>query len=48
MKPQMRIERAINQALEQGYRTADLAGAGKAIGTNEMGDIIARFVAEGA
>lgn len=42
------IERAINQALEQGYRTADLAGAGKAIGTNEMGDIIARFVAEGA
>ncbi|WP_447872256.1 3-isopropylmalate dehydrogenase [Serratia fonticola] len=41
------IERAINQALEQGYRTADLAGAGKAIGTNEMGDIIARFVAEG-
>ncbi|PVZ88889.1 3-isopropylmalate dehydrogenase [Serratia sp. S1B] len=42
------IERAINQALEQGYRTADLAGAGKAVGTNEMGDIIARLVAQGA
>ncbi|CNL00859.1 3-isopropylmalate dehydrogenase [Yersinia enterocolitica] len=41
------IERAINQALEQGYRTADLAGDGNAIGTNEMGDIIAKFVAEG-
>ncbi|CNH83586.1 3-isopropylmalate dehydrogenase [Yersinia pekkanenii] len=41
------IENAINQALEQGYRTADLAGNGKAIGTNEMGDIIAKFVAEG-
>ncbi|WP_127957399.1 3-isopropylmalate dehydrogenase [Serratia microhaemolytica] len=42
------IEQAINQALEQGYRTADLAGAGKAISTDEMGDIIARFIAEGA
>lgn len=41
------IERAINQALEQGYRTADLAGEGKVIGTNEMGNIIATFVAEG-
>ena len=42
------VERAINQALEQGYRTADLAGTGKAISTDEMGDIIARFVAQGA
>lgn len=41
------IEKAINQALEQGYRTADLAGEGKAIGTAEMGDIIAKFVAQG-
>ncbi|MGP2517457.1 3-isopropylmalate dehydrogenase [Yersinia sp. 2545 StPb PI] len=41
------IEHAINQALEQGYRTADLAGEGRAIGTNEMGDIIAKFVMEG-
>lgn len=42
------VERAINQALEQGYRTADLAGTGNAISTDEMGDIIARFVAQGA
>lgn len=42
------VERAINQALEQGYRTADLAGDGKAVSTDEMGDIIARFVAQGA
>ncbi|AGB81046.1 3-isopropylmalate dehydrogenase [Serratia sp. FGI94] len=42
------IERAINQALEQGYRTADLAGDGQAISTDDMGDIIARFVAQGA
>ncbi|CNE70806.1 3-isopropylmalate dehydrogenase [Yersinia nurmii] len=41
------IERAVNLALEQGYRTADLAGDGKSIGTNEMGDVIARFIAEG-
>lgn len=41
------IESAINQALEQGYRTADLAGDGNAIGTSEMGDIIAKFVAQG-
>ena len=41
------IEAAINKALEQGYRTADLAGGGKAIGTSEMGDIIAKFVVEG-
>jgi 3-isopropylmalate dehydrogenase len=42
------VEHAINQALEQGYRTADLAGVGPAISTDEMGDIIARFVAQGA
>jgi len=42
------IERAVNQALEQGSRTADLAGDGNAISTGDMGDIIARFVAEGA
>lgn len=41
------IERAINQALEQGYRTADLAANSKAIGTNEMGDVIARFITQG-
>lgn len=42
------VERAINQALEQGYRTADLVGEGKAVSTDEMGDIIARFVTQGA
>lgn len=42
------IEQAVNKALEAGHRTSDLANSGNAIGTNEMGDIIARFVAEGA
>jgi 3-isopropylmalate dehydrogenase len=46
-EPAQAIEKAINQALEQGHRTADLAGDGKAIGTSEMGDIIAKFVAQG-
>ncbi|PHM33599.1 3-isopropylmalate dehydrogenase [Xenorhabdus innexi] len=40
------IESAINYVLEQGYRTADLAGNGKAISTDEMGDIIARGIIE--
>ncbi|MCE1713972.1 3-isopropylmalate dehydrogenase, partial [Enterobacter hormaechei] len=40
------IERAINRALEQGYRTADLAGNGRAVSTDEMGDIIARYITE--
>ncbi|WP_437215659.1 3-isopropylmalate dehydrogenase [Pectobacterium sp. LFLA-215] len=42
------IEKAVNTALAEGYRTADLASASNAIGTNEMGDVIARFVAQGA
>lgn len=41
------IERAVNKALEEGYRTSDLAGAGQSISTSEMGDIIARYIAEG-
>ncbi|EOV8087469.1 3-isopropylmalate dehydrogenase [Providencia huaxiensis] len=41
------IERAVNKALEDGYRTSDLAGTGKSISTSEMGDIIARYIAEG-
>ncbi|EKT64908.1 3-isopropylmalate dehydrogenase [Providencia burhodogranariea] len=40
------IERAINKALEDGHRTADLAGGGASISTSEMGDIIARYIAE--
>ncbi|MEQ9876537.1 3-isopropylmalate dehydrogenase [Pectobacterium aroidearum] len=42
------IEKAVNTALAEGYRTADLASTSNAIGTNEMGDVIARFVAQGA
>lgn len=42
------IEQAVNKVLEAGHRTGDLANGSNAIGTNEMGDIIARFVAEGA
>ncbi|QHM69759.1 3-isopropylmalate dehydrogenase [Mixta intestinalis] len=42
------IENAINRALEAGYRTADLAGDGPAVSTDEMGSIIARFIAEEA
>ncbi|OSM97674.1 MULTISPECIES: 3-isopropylmalate dehydrogenase [Lonsdalea] len=41
------IEQAVNHALEAGHRTGDLARDGKAIGTSEMGDVIARYVAEG-
>lgn len=41
------IEAAINRALEEGHRTGDLAREGNAISTSEMGDIIARYVAEG-
>ncbi len=42
------IEQAVNKVLEAGHRTGDLANSNNAIGTSEMGDIIARFVAEGA
>ncbi|WP_409308206.1 3-isopropylmalate dehydrogenase [Pectobacterium sp. B1J-3] len=42
------IEKAVNTALAEGYRTADLASESHAIGTSEMGDVIARFVAQGA
>ncbi|NDJ58942.1 3-isopropylmalate dehydrogenase [Enterobacteriaceae bacterium 4M9] len=41
------IERAINKALEEGIRTSDLAREGSATSTEEMGDIVARYVAEG-
>ncbi|MFD3245138.1 3-isopropylmalate dehydrogenase [Rahnella aquatilis] len=42
------IEQAVNKALEAGHRTGDLAHGQQALGTSEMGDIIARFVKEGA
>mgnify|MGYP005984926851 CR=1 FL=1 len=41
------IERAINKALEEGIRTSDLARDASATSTEEMGDIVARYVAEG-
>lgn len=35
------IERAVDQALTDGWRTADIAGAGeRAIGTRKMGEVI--------
>lgn len=42
------IEEAVSKALAQGYRTADLAGSGTAVSTDQMGDTVARFVIEGA
>ncbi len=41
------IESAINRALEEGHRTGDLARNGQAVSTDEMGDIIARYIAQG-
>ena len=39
------IEGAVKRALEEGYRTVDIAGKGeKTLGTTEIGDIIAGFV----
>ena len=38
------IENAINRALEEGVRTGDLARGTAAVSTDEMGDIIARYV----
>jgi len=40
-----RVDAAVLKVLEQGYRTRDIHGAGtKAVGTEEMGDLIAREV----
>ncbi len=38
------IERAVEQALEQGWRTADISAGKPAIGTREMGDIVCRLI----
>jgi 3-isopropylmalate dehydrogenase len=40
------IERAISKALAQGHRTSDLAQQEQAIGTDEMGTIIAGLITE--
>lgn len=42
------IEQAVNRALAEGYRTGDLTNGEQAVTTDEMGDAIARFIAEGA
>ena len=34
------IEKAVDKALDDGYRTSDMAGGGKTVGTKEMGGII--------
>lgn len=42
------IERAVNQALTQGIKTADLAAGAPAVSTDEMGDAIARLITQEA
>jgi len=39
------VEQAVSQALEAGHRTRDLAGDGPAVSTDEMGSLIAGFIA---
>jgi 3-isopropylmalate dehydrogenase len=39
------IENAIDRALGEGYRTADIAAGGDAISTTAMGELIARYAA---
>ncbi|CAH0532532.1 3-isopropylmalate dehydrogenase [Vibrio stylophorae] len=41
------IEAAVSAALAKGQLTADLAGKEPALGTDEMGDVIAAYVAQG-
>jgi 3-isopropylmalate dehydrogenase len=38
------IERAVAKALDEGYRTADIAAGRRAIGTREMGKIVCRLI----
>ena len=38
------IERAVLLALEEGYRTADIAAGKPHIGTKEMGDVVCRLI----
>jgi len=39
------VENAVKKALAEGHRTADIAGpGGKSVGTDEMGDIVCRFI----
>jgi 3-isopropylmalate dehydrogenase len=41
------VERAVEQALEGGIRTADIAGGATAVGTVEMGDRIVAAIERG-
>ena len=38
------IERAVQLALEEGWRTADIAAGKESIGTQQMGDIVCRLI----
>ena len=38
------IERAVQLALEEGWRTADIAAGKQSIGTQQMGDIVCRLI----
>lgn len=38
------IERAVQRALEEGWRTADIAAGKESIGTQQMGDIVCRLI----
>ena len=38
------LERAVQQALEEGWRTADIAAGKESIGTQQMGDIVCRLI----
>ena len=38
------IERAVETALKQGWRTADIAAGKPAVGTHEMGNVVCRLI----
>lgn len=42
------VEKAVSTVLDRGYRTADLTDDGKAIGTQEMGDLIVEALLDAA
>ncbi len=41
-----RVDAAVHKTLDQGLRTADIAGGGKAVSTGEMGDAVVKALAE--
>jgi 3-isopropylmalate dehydrogenase len=38
------IERAVQKALEDGWRTADIAAGKPSIGTVQMGDVVCKLI----